>query len=115
MLSLFAGLLAGSVHVVSGPDHLAALAPIAINSPHEASKIGVRWGLGHGLGVLILGGLGIWGRYSIDIEQISSWSEFMVGFILIAMGAWAFYKAKSIVIHTLLDRNPKFRFCFKTS
>ena len=100
MLSLFAGFLAGSTHVISGPDHLAALAPIALDSPKEATKIGIRWGIGHGLGVLLLGGLGVIARTWVDIHSVSAWSEFLVGFMLMFVGVWSFYRAQSIVIHT---------------
>ena len=100
MLPIFAGFLAGSAHVISGPDHLAALAPIALDVPQSAQSMGIRWGVGHGMGVLILGGLGIVTQSTFDLNMISIWSESLVGFILIGMGGWAFYKAKGIVIHT---------------
>ena len=100
MLPIFAGFLAGSAHVISGPDHLAALAPIALDAPESAQSMGIRWGVGHGVGVLILGGLGIVTQNTFDLNVISAWSEFLEGFILMAVGAWAFYKAKGIVIHT---------------
>ena len=100
MLPIFAGFLAGSAHVISGPDHLAALAPIALDVPQSAQSMGIRWGVGHGMGVLILGGLGIVTQSTFDLNMISAWSEFLVGFILMGVGGWAFYKAKGIVIHT---------------
>ena len=100
MLPIIAGFLAGSAHVISGPDHLAALAPIALDVPKSARSMGIRWGVGHGIGVLLLGGLGILTKETFDLNLISAWSEFMVGFILIGVGLWAFYKAKGIVIHS---------------
>ena len=45
------GLLAGSMHVVSGPDHLVALAPLALHDKKRAYGVGALWGLGHGVGV----------------------------------------------------------------
>ena len=100
MLPIFAGFLAGSAHVISGPDHLAALAPIALDSPQHARTLGIKWGIGHGVGVIILGGLGTVTKASFDLNLISAWSEFLVGFILIGIGGWAFYKAKHIIIHS---------------
>ncbi|MAD60260.1 MAG: hypothetical protein CMH49_01940 [Myxococcales bacterium] len=100
MLPIVAGFLAGSAHVVSGPDHLAALAPIALDAPKSARSLGIRWGVGHGFGVLLLGGLGILTKESLDLNVISAWSEFAVGFILIGVGLWSFYKARGIVIHS---------------
>lgn len=100
MLPLFAGFLAGSAHVISGPDHLAALAPIALDSPKNARTLGIRWGVGHGMGVLILGGIGVATQHSFDLNLISNWSEFFVGMILIGVGGWAFYRARGMIIHS---------------
>ncbi len=47
MTLAFAGLVAGFVHVLSGPDHLAAIAPYAVDGKSRAWRTGVRWGLGH--------------------------------------------------------------------
>jgi len=99
MLTLFSGLAAGAAHVVTGPDHLAALAPIAVDEPRRAARLGFRWGLGHGLGVLFLGGLGVSLKTSIDISVISAWAEFFVGAVLIFVGLWAFRRAANIVVH----------------
>ena len=49
---LVSGLFAGFVHVVSGPDHLAAIAPYALDAKARAWRAGVRWGFGHSAGVL---------------------------------------------------------------
>ena len=100
MITILAGLAAGAAHVIAGPDHLAALAPIAIDRPQRAVALGLRWGLGHGLGVIMLGGLGILAQSSLDLHLISAWSELLVGFMLILIGLWALRRASKIVIHT---------------
>ena len=79
MLALGTGLIAGTLHVVSGPDHLAALAPIAVQDRARGIRVGAIWGLGHGLGVCALGGLGIAFRQVIDVSLMSQWSERFVG------------------------------------
>ena len=84
----------------SGPDHLAALAPIAVESPSKASRIGAYWGFGHGLGVVIVGGVGLVLRSFVDIAAWSKWAEFGVGFLLLAVGGWAIWKASRIEIHS---------------
>ena len=99
MLVLLSGLAAGMVHVVTGPDHLAAIAPIALEDPRRAAGIGARWGFGHGLGALALGGLGILARKMIDVEAISAWAELGAGFTLIVIGLWALRRALRIVVH----------------
>ena len=100
MITLVTGLVAGSLHVVSGPDHISALAPIAVEQPRRAARLGALWGLGHGTGVLVLGGLGIWARESVNVEILSAWSEYAVGVLLIGMALWSFRVAKRLTIHS---------------
>lgn len=100
MLTILSGLAAGAAHVVAGPDHLAALAPIAVDRPGKAGMLGLRWGIGHGVGVVLVGCLGMLGRAAIDVELLSGWAEFIVGFTLIAVGLWAFKRAGKVVVHT---------------
>lgn len=99
MLTFIAGLAAGCAHVVTGPDHLAALAPIAVDRPKKAMALGARWGLGHGVGVVLLGGLGVLAKGHFDVDFASRWAEFSVGFMLIGLGIWALYRARALVIH----------------
>jgi hypothetical protein len=100
MIVVWTGLLAGSLHVVSGPDHIAALAPLATHQPRRALRLGVLWGLGHGLAVLALGVVGLLTREWVDIAGFSQWSEFVVGLLLIGMGLWSFRVAARITVHS---------------
>ncbi len=99
MLALGTGLIAGALHVVSGPDHLAALAPIALRDRSRAIRVGATWGLGHGLGVCALGGLGLALREVIDVEALSAGSELLVGVVLIGIGIWALRRATQLEVH----------------
>jgi len=99
MLSALGGLAAGAAHVLSGPDHLTALAPLAVSDQGRALKTGAMWGVGHGTGVLILGLIGQSLKGAVDIHLLSSWSEFLVGFLLIGMGAWAMRTAWNLDPH----------------
>ena len=99
MFALLSGLAAGTVHVVTGPDHLAAITPIALEDPRRAIGIGTRWGLGHGLGALVLGGIGILARSAVNVEAISAWAELAAGVTLIVVGLWALRRASKIVVH----------------
>jgi hypothetical protein len=55
VIAVSAGLVAGFIHVLAGPDHLAAVAPLTFNNWRRALAIGFRWGIGHSSGVLFLG------------------------------------------------------------
>lgn len=89
---LFAGIIAAILHVISGPDHLAAVTPFAIESKKKAWKVGLFWGIGHLLGMLSIGVLFLAFKELIPIEKISMHSEKMVGVILIALALWIFFK-----------------------
>lgn len=50
------GVLAGGLHAVSGPDHLAALLPRIMGQKwHNSMRIGATWGLGHGFSATVIG------------------------------------------------------------
>jgi hypothetical protein len=90
MLIALSGALAGVVHVVSGPDHLTAVAPLAIVERRASWLTGWTWGLGHSSGVGIVATLAVLLRDLLPaIDTISSWSEKLVGGALIAVGLWA--------------------------
>lgn len=95
-----AGIAAGMVHVLSGPDHLAAVLPFSVSAPKRALRTGMVWGLGHGLGVVLLGALFMATRASIDVDVVSHAAEVLVGFLLAGVGVWAVYRSRKIVVHT---------------
>ena len=88
MTLAFAGFLAGFVHVLSGPDHLAAIAPYAVDGKRSAWRTGVRWGLGHTVGVFGVAVMALLLRHALPIERLSAWGERCVGLVLIAIGIW---------------------------
>ena len=88
MTLAFAGFLAGFVHVLSGPDHLAAIAPYAVDGKSKAWRTGVRWGLGHTAGVFGVAVMALLLRHALPIERLSVWGERCVGLVLIAIGIW---------------------------
>ena len=89
---LTAGLIASMLHVITGPDHLAAVIPFAIESKRKAWKIGLFWGIGHLIGMLFIGILFVIFKDLIPVEKISDYSEQLVGLVLIGIGIWAFYR-----------------------
>lgn len=100
MISVLTGLVAGAIHVVSGPDHLAAVAPFAVASRRHAWSIGLRWGVGHAGGVLFIGLISLLLRDWLPLAAISSWSERLVGVVLIGIGLWGGRRALRDRVHT---------------
>lgn len=100
---LLTGLAASSLHVVSGPDHLAAVTPLAIENRRKSWLVGFSWGLGHTMGVFIIGILFLLFKDLIPVETISAYSEQIVGILLILIGAWIFYRIFSSKPHRTIE------------
>jgi ABC-type nickel/cobalt efflux system permease component RcnA len=97
---MLAGLLAGLIHVFAGPDHLAAVAPLAAGAGRRAWTLGLRWGLGHAAGALLLGLAALLLRELLPLEHLSAWSERAVGLVLIGVGLWALRQAFRLRLHS---------------
>ena len=97
--ALLAGLVAGVLHVLSGPDHLAAVLPFAVRGRGQALRVGATWGLGHGLGVLLLGAVAVALRSTVHLEAISGAAEIVVGVMLMVLGAWAIRRSRWVEVH----------------
>ena len=106
LLAALGGLAAGGVHVLTGPDHLAAVVPLAAQARQGGDRrglgVGMLWGFGHGLGVVLLGGLGVLLRHvvTIDIDAVSGIAEVVVGASLIFLGLWTLRQSRGVVVHS---------------
>jgi len=89
MFTFLTGFIASVAHVVTGPDHLAAVTPLAIDSRKKSWVIGFFWGLGHTIGMLLIGLLFILFKAILPVEAISKHSDTVIGVLLIAIGCWA--------------------------
>jgi sulfite exporter TauE/SafE len=99
MIAALTGMIAGAVHVWAGPDHLAAVAPLAVRRPRRSWVDGVRWGFGHSAGVAVVGLLSLWVRDQLPLNLLSTWGERLVGVVLFGIGLWAWRKAMRNKIH----------------
>ncbi|MEO7135282.1 MAG: High-affinity nickel transporter [Vicinamibacterales bacterium] len=97
MFAFFAGVGAGLLHVFSGPDHLAAVAPLAADADRSHWRAGLQWGIGHTVGVLLIATLLLFVKEQLPLELISAYSERMIGVSLIAIGFWGMWKATRAV------------------
>lgn len=95
-----AGSLAGLAHVLLGPDHISAVLPLAVAKPKRSITIGAWWGVGHGLGVVVLGALALVLGAWFDVELASHGAEALVGFLLVGLGLWALRRSRQVVLHS---------------
>lgn len=105
-LTALSGLLAGTSHVISGPDHLAAVLPLAAGQPKRAAVLGTLWGLGHGIGVIVFAALGRVVRESIDLNRFANAAELLVGLMLLLLGAWTWRRSRVVVVHSHGHAHP---------
>ncbi len=89
MLTFLTGFVASIAHVVTGPDHLAAVTPLAIDSRKKSWLVGLSWGFGHTVGMLLIGGLFILFKKYLPVDAIGKHSDTIIGFLLVGIGSWA--------------------------
>lgn len=95
--SAWTGFLAGCLHTLSGPDHLAALAPLSIGrSRVESAAVGALWGCGHDAGQVLFGLLFLGLRDRLHIEVIRTWSTRVVALTLLVIGALGIREASEV-------------------
>ena len=90
----------GIFHVLTGPDHLSALATLSANTgPTFSFLLGLRWGLGHSSGLLAVGIILILvdkssGDSKLQVPQSCSiLFETLVGIFMLALGSYGLRKA----------------------
>ncbi|XP_057436680.1 chloroplast protein FOR GROWTH AND FERTILITY 2 [Lotus japonicus] len=92
--SAWTGFFAGCLHTLSGPDHLAALAPLSIGRTRmESAAVGALWGCGHDAGQVIFGLIFLILKDRLHIEIIRTWGTRVVGFTLLVIGAMGIREA----------------------
>jgi ABC-type nickel/cobalt efflux system permease component RcnA len=101
MLAPLAGFIAGLHHVVTGPDHLAAVAPLAVTDRAAAWRGGLNWALGHagGAGIIALVAIALREVAPFEAQQLSGWSERLVGVVLVGIGIWGLKKTLTQRVH----------------
>jgi sulfite exporter TauE/SafE len=99
LIAPLTGLVAGAIHCLSGPDHVAAVAPFALQGQRKGWIVGLFWGIGHTAGVWLIAVIALLVREALPVEALSHWSERIVGATLIAIGLWTARKAIAHRVH----------------
>ncbi|WP_455197921.1 HoxN/HupN/NixA family nickel/cobalt transporter [Kaarinaea lacus] len=100
VLSLAFGL--GLIHALDA-DHIMAVSGLSARRPRlkDCLQFGLRWAVGHGLSLLLIGGSVLLLGMAIP-ESLSHVAELMVGVVLIGIGLW--------VIRDLVSRRAHIHF-----
>jgi ABC-type nickel/cobalt efflux system permease component RcnA len=99
LIAPLTGIIAGVIHCLSGPDHVAAVAPFALEGQRKGWLVGLFWGIGHTAGVWVVALVAILLREALPVEALSHWSERIVGATLIGIGLWTARKATAYRVH----------------
>jgi sulfite exporter TauE/SafE len=98
LASAWTGLVAGGLHTLTGPDHLAALAPLCIGrSRLQSFSVGALWGCGHDAGQIIFGLIFLSLKDRLHLGLIQTWAARVVGLTLIIIGALGIKEAQEVL------------------
>ena len=76
-----------------GPDHISALAALcAGETSGKAFFAGFRWGMGHSTGLILVTAVFLSVEPKV-MEELTHWCEWIVGFLMIALGVWTMWRA----------------------
>jgi nickel/cobalt transporter (NicO) family protein len=99
LLTYSTALLLGSLHALEA-DHMAAVTSFAVRRPslRAAVRFGVRWAVGHGGAIILVGAALIVLGVNLP-DAATTWLERMVGVVMIGLGAWTIRGAAAIHVH----------------
>lgn len=84
----------GLVHVLTGPDHLSAVATLACGNSYEAFWLGCRWGTGHSVGLFLVFILILTAKVetnSLFMGTMEWWTTISVGVLMICLGLYGIF------------------------
>ena len=89
---------AGILHVILGPDHIAAIITVSACQGTAAMWYGLRWGIGHSLGLVIVA-LVMWmvdADTDVSNEEFARYASYFSGVFMILFGS---YFIRDILLH----------------
>lgn len=95
-----AAFVLGAAHALE-VDHMVAVSAFIGGNPRLAPAVvfGVRWGIGHSVAVFVAGGLLAWSGLTLP-DSAQRGLEFGVGLALVGVGAWAWFNARRLHVHS---------------
>ena len=90
-LAALYGAGSGVLHAVAGPDHWLSLGPAALSATRRSFGIGLRWGIGHALGTLVLCIPLLLALRLGNLEMLAAFGDRLSAVALIVMGAWSLF------------------------
>jgi len=100
------GFTMGLLHVLAGPDHLSALAALAVGTSWKAFMLGFRWGVGHSTGLIVVAVVFISLKGDLDLRRLGRYCDFIVGMFMIALGCYGVLGALKMYREKRNKRDP---------
>ncbi|MGH1470541.1 MAG: hypothetical protein ACRBCS_05070 [Cellvibrionaceae bacterium] len=96
----------GAVHAIE-VDHMVAVSVFAGMKPKlsSAAHYGCKWGLGHAIAVVLVGGFIAWLGIKVPDGIVRS-GEVLVGVALVVLGLWAIKTSQKFHAHTPEEHDP---------
>jgi ABC-type nickel/cobalt efflux system permease component RcnA len=90
---ILTGSAMGIVHVLAGVDHLSALATLSVGSSWRAVKLGIRWGIGHSTGLVLVTIVILLLKGEVNIKLYKKYCDSLVGIFMILLGIYSIFTA----------------------
>lgn len=90
---IMTGLSMGLIHVLAGPDHLSALAALAVGTSYKSFMLGVRWGIGHSTGLIVVAVVFIALKGDLDLRRLGRYCDSLVGVFMLSLGCYGVISA----------------------
>lgn len=100
------GFTLGLVHVLAGPDHLSALAALAVGTSWRAFMLGFRWGIGHSTGLVFVAVIFISMKGNLDLRTLGRYCDSIVGIFMIGLGCYGVVGALKMYREKKAKRDP---------
>ena len=100
------GFTLGLLHVLAGPDHLSALAALAVGTSWRAFMLGFRWGLGHSTGLVVVAIIFILLKGELDLRTLGRYCDTLVGIFMIGLGCYGVLGALKMYREKKAKRDP---------
>uniref|UniRef100_A0AAV1TD50 Nickel/cobalt efflux system n=1 Tax=Peronospora matthiolae TaxID=2874970 RepID=A0AAV1TD50_9STRA len=85
---ILTGTLFGLVHVLTGPDHLSALATLSAGTSWRSFSLGIRWGCGHSIGLIVMAIVFIALDGKLDFSVLNVVTDVIAGVFMIGLGLY---------------------------
>jgi hypothetical protein len=83
------------MHVVTGADHVAVLAPFSVEAQRRAWTVGLRWGAGHSVGIVAVALALLYARDWLGVWFLAVGpGDYLVAGVLVAVGLWGLWHGR---------------------